>query len=107
MLQVGVPAISYKSGNDLVTGGIARGEALSSDYTTKRYHQPDDEWSPTWDLTGLAQDAALLHLLGRRLANSREWPTWSDDSEFRSVRDKSESDRAGSTNQPPARGERG
>jgi len=106
--KVGVPAISFGSGNDLVTGGVARGEALSADYTTKRYHQPDDEWSPTWDLTGLAQDAALLHLLGRRLANSREWPTWSDDSEFRSVRDKSESRRPGSTTQPPAkRGERG
>ena len=106
--KVGVPAFSYGSGNDLVTGGTARGEALSSDYTTKRYHQPDDEWSPTWDLTGLAQDAALLHMLGRRLATSREWPTWSDDSEFRSVRDKSESERPGSTNQLPAkRGERG
>ncbi|MEO8547064.1 MAG: M28 family metallopeptidase, partial [Sphingomicrobium sp.] len=99
--KVGVPAISFKSGNDLVTGGMARGEALSADYTTKRYHQPDDEWSADWDLTGLAQDAALLHSLGRRLANSREWPTWSDDSEFRSVRDRTESER------PVARGERG
>jgi Zn-dependent M28 family amino/carboxypeptidase len=89
-----------------VTGGVARGEALSADYTTKRYHQPDDEWSPTWDLTGLAQDAALLHMLGRRLANSREWPTWSDDSEFRSVRDKSEGDRAGAPH-PAKPGERG
>ena len=72
--KAGVPAISFKSGNDLVNGGIARGEALAQDYTTKRYHQPDDEWSPTWDFTGMAQDAALLHMLGRRLANSREWP---------------------------------
>ena len=99
--KVGVPAISYKSGNDLVTGGIARGEALADDYTKQRYHQPDDEWSADWDLTGLAQDAALLHMLGRRLANSREWPTWSDDSEFRSIRDRSESDR------PTIKGERG
>ena len=104
--KVGVPAFSYGSGNDLVNGGVARGEALSQDYTTKRYHQPDDEWSSSWDLTGLAQDAALLHMLGRRLANSREWPTWSDDSEFRSIRDKSEGDRAAAP-LPAKPGERG
>jgi Zn-dependent M28 family amino/carboxypeptidase len=103
--KVGVPAISFGSGNDLVKGGTARGEALSADYTTKRYHQPDDEYSPNWDLSGLAQDAALLHALGRRLANSRDWPTWGDDSEFRAIRDKSEVDRTGTP--PPAKGERG
>ena len=46
-----MPAISFESGNDLVNGGIARGEALAKDYTDKRYHQPDDEWSPSWDFT--------------------------------------------------------
>ena len=106
-----MPAISFRAGNDLVNGGIARGEALSSDYTAKRYHQPDDEFSPDWDFTGMAQDGALLHSLGRRLANSREWPTWSDDSEFRSIRDKSDAERTGSpapaAPQPPKRGERG
>ena len=103
--KVGVPAISFGSGNDLLNGGTARGEALSADYTTKRYHQPDDEYSPNWDLRGLAQDAALLHALGRRLANSRDWPTWGEDSEFRAIRDKSEMDRTGAP--PPVKGERG
>jgi Zn-dependent M28 family amino/carboxypeptidase len=104
--KAGVPAISFKPGNDLVNGGTARGEQLAGDYVAKRYHQPDDEWSPSWDLTGLARDAALLHSLGRRLANSRDWPNWSDDSEFRSIRDKTEGERPGV---PPApkRGERG
>ncbi len=43
--KVGVPAISFKPGNDLVVGGIARGEALTTEYADKRYHQPGDEWS--------------------------------------------------------------
>jgi len=30
----------------------------------------------------------LLFNLGSRLANSREWPNWSKDSEFRAERDK-------------------
>ena len=101
----GVPAISFKPGNDLVTGRTARGEALAADYTTKRYHQPDDEFNPQWDFRGMAQDGNLLHLLGLRLANSREWPNWSSDSEFRATRDQSAAER--SANPAPANGERG
>ncbi|HET6940682.1 MAG TPA: M28 family metallopeptidase [Sphingomicrobium sp.] len=99
--KVGVPAISFKSGNDLVNGGTERGEAITSDYTAKRYHQPDDEFQPDWDFSGQAQDAQLLHELGERLANSREWPNWSADSEFRATRDQSAGER------PGAGGERG
>ena len=100
----GVPAISFKPGNDLLNGGIARGEALAADYTTKRYHQPADEFNPQWDFRGMAEDAHLLHMVGERLANSREWPNWSKDSEFRAARDKSAPDRSGAT---PKKGERG
>ena len=91
----GVPALSFGSGRDLVTGGIARGDALAADYTAKRYHQPDDEFNPQWDFRGMAQDANLLHIVGEKLANSREWPNWSADSEFRAARDKSAADRSG------------
>ncbi len=94
--KVGVPAISFKAGNDLVNGGTARGEAIARDYTEKRYHQPDDEFQSVWDFRGQAEDAQLLHMLGERLANSREWPNWSSDSEFRATRDQSGADRAGS-----------
>ena len=104
--KVGVPAISFKPGLDLVNGGTARGEALDKDYTAKRYHQPDDEFNPQWDFRGIAEDAQLLHLVGERLANSREWPNWSTDSEFRAARDQSAPDR-GAKAPPPKKGERG
>ena len=102
--KVGVPAISFKPGNDLVVGGIARGEALTTEYADKRYHQPGDEWSASWDFRGMAEDADLLHRLGERLANSREWPNWSPDSEFRAVRDRSADER---NETAPRKGERG
>jgi Zn-dependent M28 family amino/carboxypeptidase len=95
LAKVGVPAITFSPGLDLVKGGLGRGEALAADYTAKRYHQPDDEWLPTWDFTGVAEDAALLHDLGLRLANSREWPNWTPDSEFRATRDQSAAERSG------------
>jgi len=104
--KVGVPAISFGEGNDLLNGGIARGEALNKEYIDKHYHQPSDEWSPAWDFTGMAQDDRLLHNLGRDLANSRAWPNWSSDSEFRGTRDKSAADRGGAA-PAPKKGERG
>jgi Zn-dependent M28 family amino/carboxypeptidase len=108
--KVGVPAISFGDGDDLVKGGVARGEALSKEYVEKHYHQPSDEWSPSWDFSGMAQDLQLLHHLGRDLANSHAWPNWSPDSEFRAARDRSASERPGDAPAPasnPRKGERG
>ena len=85
----GVPAISFGSGQDLIDGGRIKGEALARDYTTNRYHQPADEWSPSWNLAGAAQDGGLLYDLGRELANSSRWPDWKAGSEFRGVRSSS------------------
>jgi Zn-dependent M28 family amino/carboxypeptidase len=111
--KVGVPAISFGDGNDLVNGGVARGEALGKEYIEKHYHQPSDEWSTAWDFTGMAEDVQLMHNLGRDLANSRTWPNWSTDSEFRGTRDQSAGERPGGATPAaapapaPAKGERG
>jgi Zn-dependent M28 family amino/carboxypeptidase len=110
--KVGVPAISYESGNDLVNGGKERGEALGKEYTAKHYHQPSDEWQPTWDFTGMAADGNLLHQVGLKLANSREWPDWSADSEFRATRDRTAAERgetpgAAAAPAPEPKGDRG
>jgi Zn-dependent M28 family amino/carboxypeptidase len=86
--RVGVPAISVESGEDLVEGGTAAGRAADEDYTAKRYHQPDDEWTATMDLRGLAQDTELVYALGRDMANSARWPGWKEGSEFKAVRDQ-------------------
>jgi Zn-dependent M28 family amino/carboxypeptidase len=89
----GVPAISFGAGNDLVTGGTAAGKAWGEAYTKDKYHQPADEWSPDWDLTGTVQDLSMLFAVGRDLAGSKVWPNWSRDSEFRAARDASEAAR--------------
>ncbi|MBV8685873.1 MAG: M28 family peptidase [Alphaproteobacteria bacterium] len=93
MAKRGVPAVSFDSGNDLLKGGTAAGEAAAEAYTRDRYHQPADEWSADWDLGGMTADLALLHAVGARLANSRQWPNWSEDSEFRATRDATAAER--------------
>ena len=89
----GVPAVSYSAGQDWVDGGVAAGKAASDDYTAKRYHQQGDEWQPDWKFAGAARDLEVLYTLGNQLANSRSWPNWSDDSQFRAPRDASAADR--------------
>lgn len=89
----GVPAVSFGSGEDLIDGGLAAGAAEEADYNARRYHQPADEWQASWSFTGLARDLEVLYALGRDLANSKDWPNWSEDSEFRGTRDQSAAER--------------
>jgi Zn-dependent M28 family amino/carboxypeptidase len=88
MAKRGVPAVSFESGEDWAEGGEAAGRAWKEAYTTNNYHQPSDEWSDKWTFTGMARDLELLYSLGRDLADSKTWPNWSRDSEFRTVRDQ-------------------
>ena len=89
----GVPAISFKGGQDLLNGGVERGAALGKAYTADKYHQPADEYDAGWDLSGAVLDAEILYELGTRLANSHEWPNWKPGSEFKAMRDKTASAR--------------
>ena len=70
LAKVGVPAMSFGSGQDLVNGGVARAQAWQANYTAKMYHQPADEYDASWDFTGIAQDAELLH--ARRPASRQQ-----------------------------------
>ncbi len=93
LAKAGIPALSFSPGQDLVNGGVPRAQEWAKNYTANMYHQPADEWSANWDWTGVAADAELLHAVGLRLANSRDWPNWSADSEFRAARDKTAAQR--------------
>ena len=53
-----------------------------------------DEYDASWDYSGIVDDGLMLHAVGRDLANGTSWPQWSQDSEFRAARDRSESERA-------------
>ena len=85
----GVPALYIKEGADLVEGGVERSEAMDREFTATKYHKPGDEYSPAWDVSGSLEDLELLYQLGLQQANSSAWPQWYQDSEFRSVRERS------------------
>jgi Zn-dependent M28 family amino/carboxypeptidase len=85
----GVPVLlimALGGGVDLVNGGREAGDRWVSEFTANCYHQTCDEWLPTMDFRGAAEDIALLYTIGRELAFSRAWPEWRGTSEFRAIR---------------------
>lgn len=89
LAKKGVPSLYVSLGLDLVEGGVEAGRKASEQYIAERYHQPGDEWSADWDLGGAAQELRVLYGVGRRLADSADWPEWNDSAEFKAARDKS------------------
>jgi Zn-dependent M28 family amino/carboxypeptidase len=92
----GVPVLlimALGGGVDLVNGGREAGDRWVTEFTANCYHQTCDEWRPEFDFRGAAQDVALLYAIGRELAFGSAWPAWRPDSEFRALREQSESAR--------------
>jgi Zn-dependent M28 family amino/carboxypeptidase len=85
----GVPMLYADAGFDLVDGGEAAGKAIGEEYTAKNYHQPADEYSADWNLSGMAETMNILYEVGERVATSEDWPNWRPTNEFRAIRDAS------------------
>jgi Zn-dependent M28 family amino/carboxypeptidase len=87
----GVPALYVQSGIDSAARGPAWGKAHIEDYFAHRYRQPGDQYSPDWDVGGAVIDLMLDYHVGLRVANSRRFPRWYPNSEFRTHRRANES----------------
>jgi len=87
----GVPAVFMYGGMYPVDKSpeVAALVDFDSRYIAERYHTVDDEWTPTLNFVGVAELADIAHDAGQRLANSRIWPDWNGDSDFKALRDRS------------------
>jgi Zn-dependent M28 family amino/carboxypeptidase len=72
--KAGVPAFSIEAGRDYVKD--AAGAKAKVDAYSKRYHQVSDEYDPSWDLSGMAQQAQFTLNLGRMIADAPKMPEW-------------------------------
>jgi Zn-dependent M28 family amino/carboxypeptidase len=72
--KVGVPAFSIEQGRDYL-GDKAAAKAKNEAYE-KRYHQVTDEYDPSWDLSGMTQQAQFTLNLGRMVADAPKMPEW-------------------------------
>ncbi len=96
--KAGVPALYPDSGNDLIEGGIAAGDAAGKDYNEKRYHKPDDEYdAATWKLDGVIEDLQAIYAVGETIANGDTWPNWYAGNPFRAAREAMMAKKASAT----------
>jgi len=84
--KAGIPAVSIGAGTDYVGRPRGWGVQQDDDYTAHRYHQPADNYSPDFDLTGAAQIGDIVLKFATALANSPVLPAWNPNAEFHSAR---------------------
>ena len=86
--KAGVPAIDIGSGDDLVDGGTAAGEAAGKDYNEHRYHKPGDQYdAATWKVDGVIELLDAAYGVGRELTSGTQWPQWYAGNPFKAARD--------------------
>ncbi len=87
--KAGIPAFSISQGNDLLGKPADLGKKMRDDYRTNHYHQPSDQFDPSWDWSSAVQMGQLGFWFGWDAANSPEKPNWKPGDEFRAARDRS------------------
>jgi len=85
--RVGIPALYAKGGVNHREFGVEYGMEKASEYRANAYHKPADEFDPTWNFEGVAEDMELLYVVGRTLADTEDWPNWREGNEFKAIRD--------------------
>jgi len=86
--KFGVPGLHAGGGVDFRERPAGWGQRVREEYTARDYHKPSDEVRAEWDLSGAVEDLRLFLRVGAELAGDGAWPTWSEDAEFRSVREQ-------------------
>ena len=86
--KVGVPALYTDTGVTFIGKDAKYSQSKRDEYTANDYHKPSDHIKPDWDLSGAAEDAELMMLVGYRVANADRFPEWKPGNEFKAARDK-------------------
>lgn len=84
--RVGVPSAYFESGLDYRGRPAGWGREKREAWEETRYHQPSDELTPDWDLSGSVEDARLQFALGYSVAQATPLPAWTKGDEFEAPR---------------------
>jgi len=88
LAKAGVPALSLSEPKQFDGANAAALLAKQEAYNDKDYHQPSDEYDPSWDFTGAANDARLLTALAWQVAAAPAMPAYNAGDQFAQVRRK-------------------
>ncbi len=84
--KAGVPAFSIEGGKTYRKDQEAS-KAKAKAYDD-RYHQVSDEFDPSWDLSGMVQQAQFTLNLGRAVGDAAKMPAWKAGDAFGKARSK-------------------
>jgi Zn-dependent M28 family amino/carboxypeptidase len=90
LARVGIPAFSINEGMKYKGHDVAWGMQQADEFTSKRYHQPSDEYHPEMDFTGDSAMARFGFALGWQAASQAKMIEWKKGDEFEAARPKSE-----------------
>ncbi len=85
--RAGVPALYTDFGTVFVGKPAEFAEQIRNEYNADKYHQPSDEFDPSWDFGGAQQDFEALLQVALQVAASDAWPQWSEGHQFKAARD--------------------
>jgi len=100
--KLGVPALYLDGGTEFVGRDADFGRRAQQRYESTCYHQPCDEVGDDWDLSGLAEDAALAFACGLDIANADGLPAWNPGDEFAAARERALAEVAAQEHHPGA-----
>jgi Zn-dependent M28 family amino/carboxypeptidase len=86
--RLGVPGAYLDAGTEVVGRPPGWGREQQQAWEDANYHQPSDDLTPEWNLEGAVEDARLLFLLGVKVANAPNAPSWRKGDEFEPARKK-------------------
>jgi Zn-dependent M28 family amino/carboxypeptidase len=87
--RAGVPVLFARSGIDYIGRPEGWGREQVDAWITAHYHQPSDDFDPSWNFDGMIEDAQLTFDVGYALAQSSDMPQWTPGDEFEGVRKQS------------------
>ena len=80
--KVGIPSLNMEAGDDFVGKPDGWGRQQFDAYNSQNYHQPSDEFSESWDFSGLVQLAEISMAIGIEASNAKKMPRYNKDDEF-------------------------
>src|SRR5579885_2831180 len=84
--KAGVPVLSLETGEDFVGRPAGWGREQAALYNRTRYHQPSDEYRPSFDYAGMLQQLRVALRVALAVADAPDLPRWLPSAEFQRPR---------------------
>jgi len=80
--KAGIPALSIRNGDEYVGKTKEFSDALFTEFNTKHYHQPSDEFRDDWRFDGMVQMLDITFDIAMRVSNAPQMPRFNETDEF-------------------------